>query len=218
MLVGGVDEAGRGSLLGPMGLAIVVLDPKRQGELLRIGVRDSKKLSNANRRRLVPRILEMTTRFSVLLAPHWSIDMFLRRTGKDVSLNKLELVLMAKLISRHCPDVLFVDSPDPRPRRFSNMLSRVVSMMGCKSTIMASNGADVRIPVVAAASILAKVARDDEIARYSEAYGNVGSGYPHDPRTISFVENWERDFGEPPFFTRLGWRTMGGKVQKPRPG
>lgn len=208
MLIGGVDEAGRGSLLGPMALAIVVLDPRRQRELLRIGVRDSKKLSDANRRRLAPRIVEMTTYASVLLAPHWSIDLFLRWTGEDVSLNKLELALIAKLVSIHCPDVLFVDSPDPKPRRFSDALSDLVSTTGCKSRIMASNGADTRIPVVAAASILAKVARDDEIERYSEAYGGVGSGYPHDPRTISFVERWERAFREPPFFTRLGWRTI----------
>jgi ribonuclease HII len=69
------------------------------------------------------------------------------------------------------------------------------------------NFADRNYIVVAAASIVAKVRRDQRIAELCQRHGDFGSGYSSDPRTIAFLERWVREHGKLPEFARRSWET-----------
>jgi ribonuclease HII len=66
--------------------------------------------------------------------------------------------------------------------------------------------ADRNFAVVSAASIIAKVERDREIAELAKTLGFFGSGYPSDPRTVKFLEKCCQDLEEYPEYVRKSWR------------
>jgi len=68
--------------------------------------------------------------------------------------------------------------------------------------------ADAKIPVVAAASIIAKETREMEIEKIKDEIGDFGSGYPSDKRTIKFLESFYADNGKWPKGTRKSWKTL----------
>lgn len=172
MVVAGIDEAGRGPVVGPMVIAIVA---GREEELGSLGVRDSKTLSRRARERLYAAILDAATCVNyVIIEPH-VIDVWVERHG----LNELEYEKMALLIGLCEADVYYVDSPDPKPSRLASRLS---ALTGRK--VVAMHKAE-RVPAVAAASIVAKVVRDRLVDVLKAYMGDFGSGYPSDPKTIS---------------------------------
>jgi len=172
VVVAGVDEAGRGPVVGPMVLAIVAGD----GEALKaLGVRDSKTLSRSARERLYPLILKSAKCVNYVVVEPYVID----RWTASHKLNLLEAEEAAELIRLCDADVYYVDSPDPKPERFAQLLSRMAGRR-----IVAMNKAE-RIPQVAAASIVAKVVRDRLVDMLKAEMGDFGSGYPSDGRTIA---------------------------------
>ncbi|AEA13568.1 ribonuclease HII [Thermoproteus uzoniensis 768-20] len=176
MVVAGIDEAGRGPVVGPMVLAIVAGNEKA---LRALGVRDSKELSRKARERLYPLILKSAECVNyVVLEPH-VIDEW----AASHKLNLLEAEEAAKLMRLCDADVYYVDSPDPKPERFSELLSR---MSGRR--VVAMNKAE-RVPQVAAASIVAKVVRDRLVDMLRSEMGDFGSGYPSDSKTISALRS-----------------------------
>ena len=205
MRIAGLDEAGRGSLLGPLAVAAAAVRAEDQAELLRMGVRDSKELSPGARRRLSVEIRRLAE-VQVILVPHWTVDASTRARGGN--LNLLEATAFAKLICRLRPDVAIADAPDPRPRRFGALVEGLVRSAGCATRIFAAHRADSTYAVVGAASIAAKVARDDAISRYAARYGSLGSGYPHDRRTLDFVSRWRGLWGDYPYIARREWATL----------
>ncbi|MFN7105710.1 MAG: ribonuclease HII [Pyrobaculum sp.] len=166
-MVGGIDEAGRGSLVGPLVIAVVVGDGEQLG---RLGVRDSKLLTPRARELLFYKIVNMAECINyVVIEPH-IIDSY-------KSLNLLELVFSVELIRKCVADIYYVDSPDVNPARYGELLS---AMSGVR--VVALNRGE-RIPQVAAASIVAKVIRDKTIEFLKREVGDFGSGYPSDRRT-----------------------------------
>lgn len=101
--------------------------------------------------------------------------------------------------------VVYIDSPDPRPERFRDIIKKNV---GSNVEVVAMNNADKLIPVVSAASIVAKVVRDSIIEKLHKEYGDFGSGYPSDPRTIAFLRDWVRRYGNLPPIVRRSWSTV----------
>ena len=196
-MVAGVDEAGRGAVVGPLVVAIVVGDNEA---LARLGVRDSKLLSPARRARLYGHIVRLARCVDHVKADPSTVDSFVFK-GK---LNVLEAQLMASLI-RKCAGSLevYVDSPDPRAERFGSVLGGLVP-----ARIRAMAGADRSVPVVAAASIVAKVIRDKAIREIAAQYGDPGSGYPSDPRTLNFLRRWICEVGSMPPVVRRSWHTV----------
>ncbi|MCW4027390.1 MAG: ribonuclease HII, partial [Candidatus Bathyarchaeota archaeon] len=61
-------------------------------------------------------------------------------------------------------------------------------------------------PIVSAASIIAKVKRDTAIASLRKQHGDLGSGYPSDPKTIEFLKKWIKTRGSYPEFVRKSWK------------
>ena len=179
MLVCGVDDAGRGSVLGPLVIAGIVIKRTKINQLKMQGIRDSKKLTPLARERLYKKIINIVDDYFVTRISPKIID----KSVFNHSLNHLEARYMAKVISKLSPSIAFVDSCDVNPRRFGKEISKLTF----RSKIKSYHHADSKFVVVSAASILAKVSRDRAITKLKKKY-NIGSGYPSDPKTKAFVK------------------------------
>ncbi len=205
-LVIGLDEAGRGPMIGPMVVAVAGLPRRRLQALVGVGARDSKAMTPRSRER-VRAILERMLDFAAVgVVEPWEIDeaVWGRRYG---SLNVLEAVAMAELIrlaaDRCRVEAAYVDSPDPVPERFAAKLSEETGVV-----VVAENDADKKYVIVSAASILAKTERDRLVEALKARYGDFGSGYPSDPRTREWAARWlEGHGGEPPPIARRSWKS-----------
>jgi len=176
----GVDEAGRGSMLGPLVIAGVSLERSKIKKLSSMGVKDSKKLNSAARERLYKKIIDFVDDYYITRVSPTIID---RNVAKH-QLNSLEAQYMAKVISKLDAKVSYVDSCDVNPKRFGKKVSSLSNDVRVKSYHHADN----KFVIVSAASILAKVSRDRAITRLQRKH-NLGSGYPSDPKTKIFVKN-----------------------------
>ena len=206
----GVDEAGRGPVMGPMVVAAVAVHD--QGELESLGVRDSKKLT-PQRREELSEIIKRRYPHSVLVVEAEEID-DLRAV---MTMNRLETKLFAKVIQMVMEGVegeheLYLDAADTVEGRFGEMVVEELTKMLWRKpplkNVVAEHGADNRYPVVSAASIIAKVERDRRIKILAEKIGDFGSGYPSDKRTIRFLKEYYEKHGVLPPGVRRTWRTI----------
>lgn len=194
----GVDEAGRGSVMGPLIVAAVYTED--DAPLAKIGVKDSKKLSPKVREAM---FAEITASFDyrVIIASAADID----ERRKRASLNIIELEMFAEAASAFDAGTVYADCPDPNEMMFSSALS--VKLGG--KNVVGRHKADDTYPSVSAASIVAKVTRDRMMADISAGFGvDVGSGYPSDEVTMQFIEKWIKDKGCPPLHTRCSWEPV----------
>jgi ribonuclease HII len=204
----GVDEAGRGSVLGPLVVGGFVLPAPRLPELVAIGVRDSKLLTAARRSELFAALAELGRRLSVTLPPA-AVDAAVARG----ELNLLEARAFAHLVHRARASVAYVDACDPVAVRFGRT---VAALAGGAARVRAFHHADRDFPIVGAASIVAKVLRDRAIARLGRTVGReLGSGYPSDPRTVACVRAVLGGPAPHVAWIRHSWRTAARL--KPRP-
>jgi len=198
MQICGVDEAGRGSMLGPLVVAGITISKSKIKLLKKLGVRDSKKLSPAAREYLYKKIIETVDDYHVIRIPPRVID----KSVANHSLNHLEAKYMAKVISKLSPSTAFVDSCDVNSKRFGKEISELTSNTKVKSY----HHADSKFIVVSAASILAKVSRDRAIMRLKNSH-DIGSGYPSDPKTKIFVKKSIRK-NQDISFLRKSWKPV----------
>jgi len=194
-----VDEAGRGSMLGPLVIAGVSIPKSKIRRLSSMGIRDSKKLSAKQRERLYKKIIEFADSYCVSKISPRTID----RSVRKHELNSLEARYMAKVITKLNPDVSYVDSCDVDPKRFG----RKVSGLSKGTKVHSRHKADSKYVIVSAASIVAKVSRDREISRLRRRH-DVGSGYPSDSRTVRFVRDYVGENNSVPPFVRASWRPV----------
>ena len=205
-LIAGIDEAGRGPVLGPMAVAIVAIEDDKA--LRKLGVRDSKQLSPRRRRELSTAIRQICECAVELIEPV-TIDRWVAERG----LNRLEERAFARLITQLAPTVAFIDSPELDGEKVGHRVSTHLPP-GLDCQIIAQTKADQNIPVVAAASILAKEAREAAMERLKDELGDCGSGYPSDERTITFLKQYRRERGKWPPGTRKSWKTLKRLEQK----
>jgi ribonuclease HII len=192
----GVDEAGKGPVLGSMFAAAVRADPA----VLPDGVGDSKAIRPERRERLAGEIRASADAVGVAEVPVERID----AGGTDM--NTLTVEAQAAALSSVARDGLSgtVDAGDTDAARFGR---RVADAVEADVSVRAEHGADETDPVVGAASIVAKVARDAHVADLAEEYGDVGSGYPSDPTTRAFLADYVDRHGELPACARRSWST-----------
>ena len=196
----GIDEAGRGSVLGPMVIAGVIVPEKMDKVLERMGVKDSKRLT-PNRRTILSRKLKKMFEYEIVVISAREIDK-LRASG--VNLNEIEKNAMESIILKLKPEKAIVDAVDVKAQRFQDNL--------CKDTgfdVIAEHKADDKYIEVGAASIIAKAERDAQIQEINKEFiksGGIGSGYPSDPTTKKFLTNYTYD--EMPDFVRKSWATV----------
>lgn len=205
MLVCGVDDAGRGSLLGPLVIAGISIQRSKIRKLSAMGVKDSKKLTPAARERLYKKIIDFVDAYYVARISPKIID----KNVKNHDLNLLEAKYMAKVISKLQPNISYVDSCDVKPARFGKEISRLSK----SEKVRSYHHADSRFVVVSAASIIAKVSRDRSIARLRKKY-DVGSGYPSDSKTTNFVKSYITQNNEIPNFVRESWKPVQKIINK----
>jgi len=198
MQICGVDEAGRGSMLGPLVVAGITISKSKIKLLKKLGVRDSKKLSPAAREYLYKKIIETVDDYHVIRIPPRVID----KSVANHSLNHLEAKYMARVISKLSPSTAFVDSCDVNSKRFGKEISELTS----NTKIRSYHHADSKFVTVSAASILAKVSRDRAIMRLGKNH-DIGSGYPSDPKTKMFVKKSLRRNCDMPFL-RKSWKPV----------
>jgi len=203
MLIGGVDDAGRGAVIGPLVIAGVLVDESIVPKLVQIGVKDSKLLSPKRREQLAKEIRKLSKKHSVLKLSPAEVDKVVKTGKKFYKLNRLEAHAMAKVICNLKPDIVYVDASDVSPDRFRQYIMEEIPF---KVQIVSEHKADRLYPVVSAASILAKVERDGAIAELKEKYSEIGSGYIADPQTVRFLESWIRNFESYPDFVRDSWK------------
>jgi ribonuclease HII len=203
MLVAGVDDAGRGSVIGPLVIAGVLMKEEDLPKLRELGVRDSKLLSPHRRETLAVEIKRIAEKYSVAKLSPREIDDVVETGRKLHRLNRLEAKTMAQIIEKLRPDIAYVDASDVLEERFKQ---HILECLPFKVEIVSEHKADRKYPVVSAASIIAKVERDKEIAKLANEYGDLGCGYPADPKTISFLHQCLTRLGEYPDFVRKSWK------------
>jgi len=201
----GTDEAGRGSIIGPLVIATVVMDGWARRRLKKLGVKDSKKLSPGRRGILAPFIEEISSDCVVTYISPWNIDRYVRRRRKYTTLNRLEAEIVADHLNLLRPSVAYLDSPYPIPRVYSDMVKGIIEDMRVR--IVSQNRAESDHVEVAAASVLAKVRRDGIVDDLKKELGDFGSGYPSDPRTRKYVLGLLSK-GDKPSHVRWSWKTV----------
>lgn len=207
-------------MVGPIVISIVSVSKGKEGKLSRIGVRDSKMLTRRKREFLLEEINAIAEEVCVYSITNGEINQAMQN---KISINELEALNFAKLIdsTNVVPEKLYIDSPDVVSERFGLRIKlfskRPLMINGVREKgrrlpgtikILSEHKADARYPVVSAASIIAKVTRDEEIERIKEKSGvKMGSGYPSDKYTIDAIKaNLKNDKLTP--YIRNYWKTM----------
>jgi ribonuclease HII len=204
----GVDDAGRGPIIGPLVVAGVLLHANLDGKLVSMGVRDSKMLTPEVRSSLAGKIMELIDGVSVAESEPKEIDDVVLHGGKLKKLNFLEAKLMAQVVNSLRPEEVYVDASDVNEERYGETI-REFLLPGLKNVrIISRHHADRTYPVVSAASIIAKVHRDDAVAALREKWGDFGSGYITDPKTMHYLREWRKTHREYPPIVRLSWKTI----------
>jgi|APHM01.1.fsa_nt_gi RNase HII (EC 3.1.26.4) len=191
----GVDEAGKGPVLGSMFVAAVRAAPPT----LPAGVTDSKRLDHERRTELAAAIRQ-TADTAVVEVPVERID------APETDMGSLTVTAHGTAVDRLATgdDSVVADAADPDADRFRR---RLADALDTAPDLRATHRADETDTVVAAASIIAKVAREAYIDLLAAEYGAVGSGYPSDETTRSFLRSYVEREGTLPACARQSWQT-----------
>ncbi len=198
MMIAGIDEAGRGSLLGPLVMGCVIINDNDISLLRELDVKDSKMLKRSKRVFLYNKIRSISNKVIVRKINVKSID------KRVYSINRLEADMVIDILKHNTVDTLYIDSFDIRPKRLEEFITDKIDY---NIKVYAEHKADINYPVVSAASIIAKVERDNAIDKL-RVYGNIGSGYPSDDLTIKFVKEWVIKHKRYPPFVRMTWKSI----------
>jgi len=201
----GIDEAGRGPVLGDLFIGGVVFEENFLSKLENTEIDDSKKINPDKREILFDFIVNHCFSHAIERITSKTIDESIRN---NITLNDLELRSMAKLIIDLEPNVVYIDALGRDLKKFKqNLLKWVIPRMDFVPSIIPSYKADEKFKIVGAASILAKVHRDRSVKSLKSQYGEIGSGYPSDEITISFLKDYIKMHHKPPEIARFSWQT-----------
>ena len=206
-LILGLDDAGRGPVIGPMILSACLVNKEIEKELKKIGVKDSKDITQNRREFLEIKIKELVLGFETIIISPEKID---NSSKEGLKLNELEANNFAKLINKlnkgdkkikvilDCPSVSLIKWNDYIKTKINNLSNLKV---------FCEHKADANHVSVAAASILAKCVREREMDKLKKEYGEeIGSGYPSDPATIRFLYKYVDKYKNKGIFRR-SWST-----------
>lgn len=202
MIVIGVDEAGRGSLIGELIVAAVAVPIDFLDNLKELGVKDSKLLTPEQREELY-RTISRKLVFSVSAIKPREID----HENINVLTSNALYTNLSRIFKRINPgsvERIVIDKFGSVPK-----IKVAVRKTGYRGKIIVEEKADFKYPEVAAASIIAKYVRDSRIRVLASLYGVRGSGYPSDPRTVEWLQEVLAR-GSPPPVIRFSWGTLKG--------
>jgi len=206
----GIDEAGRGAVIGPMVIAGVLVDQERIEELVKIKVRDSKKLSPGVRMELSKIIREIAEKVEVIVLDASTVDRSTKKKGSS-GLNELEAKMFAKIIDALKPDAAYIDLPSTKYDEFRKLIENLTNH---RCSLILEHKADEKYPIVSAASIIAKCERDRLIEELKAKLGDFGSGYPSDPKTRNFLLEMLKTGNINSEYVRSSWKTLSKVAQR----
>ena len=202
--IAGVDEAGRGPMIGPMVICGILVDSDRIHELVEIGAKDSKTLTHKRRLVLKKQIEKITSKIEIRTVSAADIDRLRKRT----TLNEIEVTEFASIAKALNPQEIYLDAADVIAERFGSKIGELSGIASKGAKIVSEHKADAKYPIVSAASIIAKVERDQAIERFHQKHGDFGSGYPNDPKTVKFVKRLVRNGEKLPPIIRKSWESV----------
>ncbi|MFX0105691.1 MAG: ribonuclease HII [Candidatus Hodarchaeota archaeon] len=192
----------KGSVLGPMVLCGVCFNKSKLDFLSEIGVKDSKRLTPKKRSELANLLKSNCYSHKIVVIEPQEID---ERENKKITMNRLEELKMADIINDLKPNIIYIDAADVNEQRFGKSIKSLLNYT--PKRIISKHKADDIYPIVSAGSIIAKDKRDALIEELQNKYGNFGSGYPSDVRTIEFLRNFIKKNRKAPNFARKSWDT-----------
>ncbi len=211
-LILGIDEAGKGPVIGPLVLVGTLIEESDLPKLEKLGVKDSKLLTPKKREYLFEKIKLVVKRYKVVKISPKEIDEALE--SDSLNLNWLEACKEAEIINELKPDKAIIDCPSPNIKAYTDYLLNLLTDKKVK--LIVEHKADVKYPIVSAASIIAKCVREEEVKKIEKEIGmSIGSGYPSNKVCQKFIkENFEKY----PEIFRKTWTTykrlVNGKKQK----
>lgn len=200
ILICGIDEAGRGPVIGPLVMCGLLIRAEAEKELVRLKVKDSKLLTRAKREFLFDKIKDVSYKYELIVIEPDEIDNAVNNQ-EGLNLNRLEARKSAEIINLLNPDKAIIDTPSNNIKSYKQYLLKYIKNK--KIEWVLEHKADLNYPVVSAASILAKVTRDAEIEKIKKKIKiDFGSGYMTDPKTIEFLEKYYEKY---PDLFRKSW-------------
>jgi ribonuclease HII len=186
----GIDEAGRGPVIGPMVVAGALITDKQEKELRRLCVKDSKQVTPKRREFLYQKLIGLIEGFHYVVITPEEID---RALEEGTNLNQVEAIAFSKVINKlNKKDQklkLYLDCPSVSLVKWEDSLKRILKNLS-NLDITCEHKADANYICAAAASIIAKYHREKEMDKLREKYGKeIGSGYTSDPLTRKFLED-----------------------------
>jgi ribonuclease HII len=184
-------------------IAGVAIDKKDEKKLLAFGVKDSKKLSPKRREKLAKEIENIARDIIILRVRACKIDNY---RSRGVNLDRIEAMKMAEIIMMCSGNRIYIDSLSQNPKRFKQLILQFLKNK--KHNLVVENYLDESVPVVSAASIIAKVERDKVIEEIKKKVKfDFGVGYSHDLRAIKFVEKLIKEKKNLHPWVRKSWMT-----------
>jgi ribonuclease HII len=200
-------------------MAGVLIEEKNQKKLKKIGCKDSKQLTRREREELFDQIKEISLGYHIIATSPTEID---GRASVGLNLNNLEAIKTAAIINALIEQFeeklkneeinVIVDCPSPNTESWKTYLKTHIKFNDIN--LRCEHKADINHVECSAASILAKVTRDNEIDKIKKEIGHdIGSGYPSDPVTVEFLEKHSKEFKNHGIF-RKTWGTWTEHVRK----
>lgn len=196
-MIAGIDEAGRGPVLGPLIICCAICKRKHSSLLKKLASKDSKQLTPSQREEILSELKKFCT-FQLIELTASDLNFLMEKT----SLNDIEAKAMADLIKKSGECDVMIDIPD----RYAWTFRKRMEKFGVKR-FEAEHKADEKHPIVAAASICAKVIRDKRIEEIKSSTLDFGSGYPGDPKTRAALRD-KRSFALLRPYIRKKWKTL----------
>lgn len=190
MMLCGIDEARRGPIIGPMVMCAAVVNESRHDELVKINPKDSKLLTESQREILYEILVKFLDNYKVIIVNPEEIDRAVERKD-NLNLNFLEAQKVKIMLDEINPDKAIIDCPSNNIKSYKSYLAEILDNK--KIELQLEHKAE-RHPIVAAASIIAKVLGDLELEKIKKKIGvDFGSGYLSDPKTVKFLdENYDK--------------------------
>lgn len=203
----GIDDAGRGPVIGPMVLAGCLLDEEAERELKKLGVKDSKQLTQKRREFFENIIKEKAEAFEIVLVYPDDID---SKQGEGTNLNDLEAIMCSRIINKlnkgNLKIKVVVDCPSVSLTKWRDFLRTKIKKLS-NLEVHCEHKADQNHVSVSAASVLAKCMREREMEKLKKKYGwEIGSGYTSDSLTCKFLEKQAENYKNDGIF-RKTWTT-----------
>lgn len=217
MLKLGIDDAGRGPVIGPMVLAGCLINEEAEKEFRKLGVKDSKQLTDKRREFLAEIIREKAETFEVIIIHPEEID---GKNAEGVKLNEVEAFACARIVNKINQGFgeikVIIDCPSVNISKWTDFVKTKIENLS-NLDISCEHKADRNHIAVSAASILAKSTREKEMSKLREKYGEfIGSGYCSDPLTAKFLADNLRKYNHDGIFRKswATWKTAVGKHEQ----